>query len=243
MALNKNKTQFEDAGDVATSEPSQTSPAAEAAASTAAKNVITVVSNESKLPVKAVKFGNLYEGFREKMPAMDYDAVPRVVGSNGAMKAKLVGKDVALGVKIKFQLLSFNDNFTISPGDDSDEARKMVRYSRNGKTIDSTGEDVTTYLEKLKTVEGFTTAAVKHYVELVGLIVESEKGKELEGQLVVVSLSPKSVSVWNGYQGQASVDVLLTKTRKEDELDLLSITADVRAMGKNDFTLLVVGRP
>jgi hypothetical protein len=180
--------------------------------------------------------------YKDQIPRLDFGVLPRLVGSNG----NLMDPDKKLlGSKIKLQLVSFNDEFVVSPGDDSDEAKEAVRYSADGKVLDGTGESVDEYLKQLREVDGYEKAAVKQYCHLVGILLEAEKDpSNLVNQMVLVSLSPQSRNSFEGHKLQLAVKLRLAQvngTQAPTGLDILTITAEVKTNRANQtFTTLKV---
>jgi hypothetical protein len=115
-----------------------------------------------------------------------------------------------------------------------------VRYSKDGQTIDGTGESVAAYLKKLRETDGYDQAAVKQYCELVVLLSKSEKPSEHVGNMVQISLSPQSRKLFEGYRYQESVKVALKK-RSAEGIEQIRVSTEVKSQGQNTFTLLKTG--
>lgn len=182
---------------------------------------------------KNAVFGNL----ENAMPSLDFGVLPRLVGSNGQV---MDGDKKMLGTFVEGQLISWNNTFVVSPGDDTPEAKEAVRYSKDGQTIDGTGESVAAYLKKLREVDGYDEAAVKQYCELVVLLSKSEKPSDHVGNMVVISLSPQSRKLFEGYRYQESVKVALKK-RSAEGIEQIKVSTEVKSQGQNTFTLLKTG--
>jgi hypothetical protein len=243
MALNKTKPApavnpaFEDdSTSTTTIEPTQ---ADVKTAAEAANTAIAVAKAGHNLPALGGNYGNIYEQLRNAMPPMEFGTLPRLTGAQGKISAKESGKKVDLGESIDLTLLSYNDEYQVSPGEDSDDATKLVRYSLDGQIIDGTGEKVSEYLEKLRTVDGYTDAKVKRYVQLVGILERSDKKSDYVGNMVQVSLSPQAAKAWDAFMAQGSVRYARNKWDGAGA-DLITVRAESRSNGKNDFTLLTV---
>src|SRR3954466_3066816 len=78
----------------------------------------------------------LYGALENAIPKLDFGVVPRLVAASGVIKD---ADKKSLGTTIDIELVSWNRNWVISPGDDSAEAKETVRYSSDGKSIDETG--------------------------------------------------------------------------------------------------------
>lgn len=221
-------------------------PSVEAAAgaSAQASTAIATASATSKaLVAGGGKFTDFFAQFENALPELEFGTLPRLIGAQGGVTAKLTSnKTIELGKSVEMTLLSFNDRFTVSPGDDSDEAKKLVRYSRDGVTIESSGESVAAYLENLRTVEGFTEASCKKYVSLVGILetVSDKDGEQLIGSMVEAQLSPQGVTDFKGYRLQKSVKIA-RGAQSAEGADRVTVAADKRSGNGKNWTVLQVG--
>ncbi len=187
-------------------------------------------------------YGDVYKNFENVIQDLEFGTVARLVGSNGGITAKLNSKKLKLGKTIKATLVSFNDTYQISPGKDTDEAKKFVKYSSDGKHIDGTGEDVLAYIAKLRESGGYPEASLKKYTSLVVIldeVVDADGDKSLVGEMVEVSLSPTAGVAFKGLRQQRSVKVA-RKLATVEGIDQLVIRADVRQNGSNEYTALDV---
>lgn len=242
MALKKPAPAFEDATAPAapTTVADAPAPAADQAKAAAqATTAIAQASASSKAMTVGGSYTNVFEPLRDALPNIEFGTLPRLVGSNGQIQAKIGGKKEILGTKIGLSLVSFSEEFVVTPGDDSEEATTHVKYSANGVTIDGTGEKVADYLETLRTSFGYEKAAVKRYVQLVGILTSAEKDSPLVTDMVQVSLAPVSAKGFDGYMIQRSVKIARGLVPADTAAEL-EISTDVRTKGKNDFTALVV---
>ena len=233
-------------------ETSETSAAFEEVESGAEQAVETVaeqaVEKAAAAPAPAVRTQNtavaaplakmvaVLADYQNALPAVDFGVLPRLKGSNGLI---FDGDNAKLGATIQLTLISWNDQFVITPGDDDDASREFVKYSLDGKTIDSTGVAVSAYIERLKTVDGFKDAEMKQYCELVGILNHSDSASEHVGNMVQISLSPQSRKAFEAYRLQRSVKVKMNRETLEGSEEL-TIRAVVKTMGKFTFTVLQV---
>lgn len=253
MALGKNKEAvktaggaFEDEGGTTVADaPKQStpSPAQEAAAGTEASTAITKAAGTAV--AKAGTFGDVFKDFQDQITDLEFGTVARLVGSNGRIVAKKDSKSLVLGPEIKVTLVSFNDTYQVSPGDDTAEAKKAVRYSRDGVTIDGpVGGDVKAYVEKLRTTDGFAKASVKKYTSLVCILNEAAgaapDAQGTIGEMVEVSLSPTAGQAFKGHRMQTSVKSSRGLLPPGYDVTALVIRADVRKNGSNEYTALAV---
>jgi len=242
MALKQGSKQ--PAGQFEQGDGSQAAPAATATAApadpvaAAGVSATTAIAKASASAVMAPggKMVSLLQDMKDALPAIDFGVLPRLVGSNG----NVMDKDKRmLGSRIKLELVSWNDLWVVSPGDDTEEAKEAVRYSKDGKTIDGTGQSVQDYVKYLRETGGYDEANVKQYCELIGILTEAEKPSEHLGGMVQVSLSPQSRKLFEGYRLQESVKLRLGK-RAPDGAEHLLIQTEVKSSGSNTYTLLKV---
>lgn len=184
--------------------------AQERLAEAAAKHATEKPAEESKSTAVAVPAGsqvakakpmvNPLEQLKNAFP-LEFDTLRQLVITNGNITDKATGR--VLGTNMGAEILTFQDQWVVSPGTDGDEGKEHVRYSDDGKTT-TKGEDVAEYLAQLKT-SGFPKANVSERVVLGLAILElSAKGKkempDLEGTLAQVSLPPTSKATFKRYQ-------------------------------------------
>lgn len=211
--------------------------AAESAVAAAGVKASTAVARISANSLAAaIKTESVLAQLRDAIPPVQFGTFPRLIGSNGNVMDK-DGK--VLGQFADIQLLSWSETYVVSPGSDTDEAKKLVRYSRDGVTIDETGEDVNAYLKTLREVEKYPDASKKKYIELVGFLTASDKPSEHAGNLVQVSLSPQSLLSFQAYMANVAVRVRLGSL-VADGVENLRITPEVKTKGSKSFTLLKV---
>ncbi|MDI1360636.1 hypothetical protein [Methylotenera sp.] len=182
----------------------------------------------------APKFQTVLSEFENALPIIDFGVIPRLKGSNGQI---MDGDNASLGNNVQITLVSFNDQFVLTPGEDSDEATKLVRYSSDGVTIDATGQSVAEYINYLVVTEGYKDASVKHYLEVIGILNTAAEGQKHLGDMVQLSLSPQSRKAFDGYRIQRSVKVRMGKV-PADGSEEITFRAKVKTMGKFTFTVL-----
>lgn len=162
---------------------------------------------------------------------VDWDTLDRVQANTG--KFLDLGKSkLSMGEVIQLQLLSWQDNWQISPGVKGDEAAEHVRYSNDGITT-TKGEDCAEYLQKLRTI--YKDAKMTQRVVLVGVLEGSEKDSRLEGQMIQLDLSNSSKKEFDKYQLNTAFKVgkgLLTA----DQALLVTMRAVTASANGNDWT-------
>lgn len=201
MALTKHTStpKFEDESTTVAERPTPATPAAPAAP---AANVPALAQNTS-LAVGG-KFVNIRDKLFNAMPPMPFNSLPTLKVKAGTIVDEAGNK---LGSHVTLEVLSFNYKWTASPGQDGAEAAKTLRTSYDGKTIDSDGSDLLSYVEQLK-IDGYEDAKITRRVDVIGVLVGSEKQYDRAGDLVMVDLAPTSVARFEGQLGQASMKVV-----------------------------------
>jgi hypothetical protein len=159
---------------------------------------------------------------------VDYNTLAQLMATNGNFMDKESG--AMLGDSIDLQLMSFQDNFAISPGVDTDEAKKLVRYSSDGVHTKN-GENCMEYLKSLKDA-GYVKASMSKRVILVGALVNPGKIAAMKDSLVQIDLAPSSKSLYDRYTIQSAYDVGRGKVTKE-QASLLRLTAKVTKNASN----------
>lgn len=149
---------------------------------------------------KARPMINPLEPLKNAFP-VEWDTLRNLVITNGNVMDKTTSK--ALGDTIGLELLSFQDQWVVSPGVDGDEAKEFVRYSDDGITT-TQGEDMKEYLAHLKQ-SGYTEAKISERMVICGSVFDiGVKGakdlKELQDALVQISLPPTSKATFKRYQ-------------------------------------------
>lgn len=215
MALTKNTAAqspaFEAPDDDAVDQGAASKPSAqERLAAAAAAHAASKPSEESKSTAVAAPANtqvaktrpmvNPLETLKDAFP-VQWDTLRNMVVTNGNVMDKQTAK--VLGDSIGLEILSFQDQWVVSPGVDGDEAKEHVRYSDDGKTT-TQGEDVDTYLKQLKE-SGFPEAKKSERLILVGALIDiGVKGKkdlpDLQDTLVQINMPPTSKATFKRYQ-------------------------------------------
>jgi hypothetical protein len=186
----------------------------------------------------AIKTENVLVKMRDAVPAVEFGTFPRLIGANGAVTLKSDNK--SLGETVDIQLLSWSEVYTVSPGSDKEEAKKLVEYSRDGVTIDKSGRDVNEYLKYLRETEGYKDASKKKYIELIGFLQGSAKPGGPTGEIVQVSLSPQSLLTFQAYMANVAVRVRLGQITAEG-VENIRVTAEGKSGNGRNWTILKVG--
>lgn len=169
-------------------EPTTTDAASTSTAVAAATGTALAANGDLKMMDTLQKMENKYK--------VDWNTLDRIQANNGNF-LDMGDKKKSMGSVIQLQLLSWQHSWQISPGSDTDEAKTMVRYSDDGITT-TKGENIEEYLNTIK-ANGYTGAKLDHRVTLAGMLVGTEKGSRLEGELVQIDLSKTSKQEFDKY--------------------------------------------
>lgn len=129
-------------------------------------------------------------------------------GNNGEI-AESAGDQESLGRWAKVRLLSWDDHFEVSPGEQGASTKDFVAYSKDGKTIDSVigeelkaweGRSVNEYLDYLKKEEEFSNAKCRRFVDMAVALMATDTGDGPIGNVIQVTLSESSIPAFSRYQ-------------------------------------------
>ena len=201
-------------------------PAKTAALVTAPKQGGLVASVAPKVNMNHVK--DLKDKF-----TVQYDSLAQLQASQGQFMDRESG--LSLGSELLFELLSYQEQFVVSPNDDK-AGKDVVRYSSDGVTC-SDGTDVKQHLADLREL-GWANARVNSRYIIVGALLAAEKSDKMDGVLVQIDLSPKSRSQFDRYLIQSAFDLAKGKIT-EAQATVLDVSAEV-AKNTNDKIYTVV---
>ena len=128
--------------------------------------------------------------------------------SNGSISEVGEGSE-DLGRWVKVRMLAWSKHWEISPGGDSKTSKDYLAFSDDGKTIARVvgdehkrheGKPIEDYLKYLRDDEGFDSAAVREFVDVACAPLGCERGVEMEGEVIQVSLPPSSTTAFTKYQ-------------------------------------------
>ena len=161
--------------------------------------VAEVAVVEQNLPAAPVK--SKFDGVTDAVGALK-NAIPVRFDDGLSVKVEQTGfytrmGNKPLGREIKMELLSWQDNYVITPGSDS-APKDMVRYSDDGKTC-SDGTPVAEHLEYLRSL-GMTKAAVKERTVIVASLEAAPEAPDLVDRVIQIDLSPKSRAAFSDYR-------------------------------------------
>lgn len=153
---------------------------------------------------------------------VSYDSLAQITAGQG----QFIDREtkVTLGGEILLQLLSYQDQYVISPNADT-APKDLVRYSDDGVTC-TDGTDCKQHVADLKEL-GWQNARINSRYVLVGAVLNTEKNADkFGGKLMQIDLSPKSKAQFDRYLIQSAFD-LSTGKITEDQAVYLDLTAEV----------------
>lgn len=203
----------------------------------AAAQAAAAIDNAAKSSAVAVrKPGGKLDDFigrlENRLPRVEFGESPRLVVASGVIKD--ADKHV-LGTHMELTLLSWNYKYVVRTGEQGDSAKEFVKFS-NDPAVFADGSSIADYIQKLKTVDGFTKASLEEYVELVGIVESSEKPWEGTGQgITVVSCAPDSVKTFKSVRRDTAVGVMLGQIEPVTE-PRIKLTVEARAFKGKDWS-------
>lgn len=186
-----------------------------AAADTATQEATTAIAKAASTSM--VTSGDVFGGFlptemKDLLASLDFGVLPRVIADQGGLS--IANEKIDLGKFITGQILQVQNSFIASPGADTEEAKKLVKYSRDGLKLDDDGGDARAYIEHLR-LEGYKDASLKHYLNvtvLLGSTEDADAGEDFVGTVVVVQMSPESRKKFQRYMVNAQMKSIMTKS-------------------------------
>lgn len=210
---------FEDQDDVAVAAPAATA----------------VAVARSLAPSAAAQFSSatdVISSLKNAMP-VTFDMLIPLIATNGNVCKRSDKKPV--GDQVIFELMSWQDSYTLTPGDDR-APKDLIRYSDDG-VVCSDGTLVADHLAYLRSL-GFAKASCKQRAVVVGSIISCSRTQELDDELVQFDLSPQSRASFLNYALGCVNKIRLGKLTSE-QVTKIKATAEVVSMGGNPFTKLM----
>ena len=129
-------------------------------------------------------------------------------GVNVAGGAIKTSAKASLGNRIKVRVLNWEFQWMVHCGlaQPTDESKELVRYSRNGETLEKDSSvTCAEWVRQLKE-DGYPGAKVEKRAVILGVLVDSDR--KVEGvRYVAVSLSPSSLNNWLAFVEQRDLDI------------------------------------
>lgn len=216
--------------------PAPTPAAAPAAPSQATALVAQVPRS---LAVANLQAGHQFMDSLKDALRVEWDTLTRMKANQGRISADKIN----FGEWVELQLLSWQDNWLVSPGSDADEAKAFAKYSDDGKVIKDTGEDINVYLKRLQDL-GYKDARVGKRCVLAFELLDCEKDAEVDvGTLFQTDLAPTSRASFERYRIQAALDIGKGRATGDDVI-CIRATATVKTGGggSKEYTMLEFSR-
>ena len=185
----------------------ETATAADAPATTEPATAVTV--KPSSVPTTVVNAADVFAGFRDAL-RVDYNTLSPIKLTNGNFVERET--NATLGDTIVFDLLSFQDSYTISPNEDK-APMETLKFSDDGITCKD-GTLVADHIAYLKE-QGYDKAAAKHRMVVVGAVKSASKTDKLNDSLVQFDLSPETRVLFDRFR--ATTGYLVSKGRLTSE--------------------------
>lgn len=217
----------EPAATTAANEPAATVGVATPAAAAAVQTAVAVAKPAGLPAIVGNKYKPALDEYRDQInpTSLDYDTFTRITcGLDGFSD----DQKKELGKQLKLQIMSWNERFIVTTGEDNDEANALTRFSLDGKVIDGTGQLVPEYIAHL-VAEGYEDSCSKKYLSLYGFLVATWPNGQLEDippadrAIVNVQIAPRSVSQFTQFQITHGVKV---SQGIVGETDLLLLTQE-----------------
>ena len=111
------------------------------------------------------------------------------------------------------EVLSFNDRYVLSTGEDDPKSNELVRFSLDGKFVDGTGEPVNDYLDSLRE-QGYEGASVKKYLAIYGMLEHEDMS-----EIVQIQVPPTSVSRFTRHQINEGVRISRLRAQGQEVVE------------------------
>ena len=194
----------------------------------APKQVVAVASTAKSFNQVPDTIGAL----KNAMP-VTFDMLVSLVATNGNICKREDKRSI--GTEVIFELLSWQDSFVVSTGDDR-SPKDLIKYSDDGVTC-SDGTVVQEHLHHLREL-GYNGAALKKRAVVVGSILSCQKPGEIEeDELVQFDLSPQTRAAFMNYALSCINKQRLGKLTAE-QVTKVKAAASLVTMNGNTFTKL-----
>jgi hypothetical protein len=185
------------------------------------------VSTNVRKPVVDFLKGNFKDAFK-----VDWNTLRRIQANQGNFLDLEENKKMLGGVMV-FEMMSYQDNWQISPGTDDKSDAEFVRYSNDG-VMTQQGENCNQYLAEL-IESGRTKAKMTQRVTLAGTAILP--GSAIDGQLIQIDLSQSSRQLFERFRMQTALDVS-RGARTEDQCVPFKMSCKVVSKGDNSWTVV-----
>lgn len=202
-------------------------PAATPAAAPAASTAVAPKPQTTALaaPINLHVLDSLKDHMR-----VEYNTLVQLIATNGNIVAR--EDKTVLGDTVVFELLSWQDSFVVSPGDDA-APDDVVKYSDDGITT-SDGLSVADVLAEMKLA--WPKARLAERVVVVGAVESAAKTAAFNGTLVQFDLSPSSRTQWKRYMANAAYGLHIANYTAE-QVRRVKCETKLQSKGTDTYTL------
>lgn len=203
--------------------------ATQAAAPASTSTAVATKPAGAIAPMKAMV--NPLEGLENAFP-VEYDTLRNLNINQGNVIDKMTDK--VAGSVVGLELLTYQNQWVVSPGVDGDEAKEHVRYSDDGITA-TDGTDMKAHLEHLKQ-SGYNEAKISERLIIAGALFAPGKLTDLEQSLVQINLPPTSKAAFKRYMMDQAYKVGKGLVQAEGA-NRIKIECTVTKKGDNTWTV------
>lgn len=210
--------------------PATVTPAATSAPASASTAVAT--QRSTGVAVAASGPDADFVGSVKNAMVVEYNTLAQIKATNGNFVERET--NTILGDTITFELISWQDSYTVSANDDK-APKESVRFSDDGVYLKD-GTPVDEYIAELK-ADGWARAGKKQRAVVVGGIQQAAKSANFNGMPVQFDLSPESRNLWVRYQALSAYGQRAGKLTAEKVKNVKATTRLV-TKGSNTYTVV-----
>jgi hypothetical protein len=207
-------------------------PAAAPAPATTTTALAAAPASAVSTRVSGVPVNVLKEDFEKKFQ-LDWNTLHRIQVNQGQFLDK-ENNNSSLGTVIELDIMTYQDNWQISPGSNEPGAKDVVRYSDDGETT-TKGEPCAEYLQAA-IEQGWPNTKMTKRVVLAGTVARCVAKPEMEGKLVQIDLSATSKTQYDRHAIQVALDVA-KGLRQREACGRVKMTAKPQSRGDQNWTI------
>ena len=214
-------------------------PAVEAAP--AKTSALAAQSGGRALTSATVMKQNVLSGLKDAFH-ISFDAVPRVKAEQGDLL--LVDPEVSLGTHVVLEVVSYQDRWVASPGDNKAPI-ELVKFSDNEHTADD-GTNLDEHVRNLHDM-GYSKAKKQQRLVVVGELIAvkstEESAQDLIGSLVQIDLPDSGRRSFQGHMLQVSFKVAKGRLASDQAAKMQFTATKERSKQGDAYTKITVSLP